>query len=63
MVKFSTPWVEIVRQTGNQDFAQLVHSMSEGKQTDKGHYDKALANNTNSFSWPKDFAKLRIIIT
>ena len=37
--------------------------MSEGKQTDKGHNDRALANNTNSFSWPKDFAKLRIIIT
>ena len=50
--------VEIVRQSGDPDFAQLLNRVREGKQTDNDIIQiKALAN-TNTSAWPDEFVRV-----
>ena len=50
--------VEIVRQSSDPDFAQLLNRLREGKQTDDDVIQiKALAN-TNTSTWPDEFVRV-----
>ena len=50
--------VEIVRQSSDPDFAQLLNRVREGQQTDNDVIQiKALAN-TDTATWPDEFVKV-----
>ena len=50
--------VEIVRQSSDPDFAQLLNRVREGQQTDNDMIQiKALAN-TDTSTWPDEFVKV-----
>ena len=55
--------VEIVRQSSDPDFAQLLNRVREGQQTDNDVIQiKALAN-TDTATWPDEFVKVIVTIT
>ena len=54
---------EIVWQSSDPDFAQLLNKVGEGQQTDNDVIQiKALAN-TDTATWPDEFVKVIVTIT